>query len=73
MVRNDIRDSRNFVVGYSQENQFEIQYWGFTKGYIGRYDKISGWWFWMSGSRIGQRGPHGDIGYSQVLMAEGTH
>lgn len=71
-MRNEIRDSRNFVVGYSQDTSMDIQYWSYTKGYIGRYDKASGYWYWMSGSKIGQRGPHGDIGYAEVLRAEGT-
>lgn len=72
MERVDIKDSKGFIKGWMEISPNEIKYWGFTKGYIGRFDKTSGWWFWMSGPKVGQRGPAGDIGYSEVLKAEGT-
>lgn len=70
--RVDIRDSRNFTRGWMEATENEIRYFGYTKGYIGRYDKASGYWFWMSGPKVGQRGPRGDIGFSEVLKAEGV-
>lgn len=70
-MRSDIKDKFGANVGYSEEFPNEIRYFGFTKGYIGRYDKVSRRWWWMSGSKINQLGPQGDIGYSEVLRAEG--
>lgn len=71
VTRNEIKDRHNFSVGFSDDDQYETRYFGYSKGYIGRYDKASGYWFWMSGPRSGQMGPRGDIGYSEVLRAEG--
>lgn len=73
MNRSNISDSKSFVVGYSEDDTNEIRYFGFTKGYVGRYDKASGFWYWMSGPRVGKMGPRGDIGYSEVLRAEGKY
>ena len=72
-MRNEIRDTRNFVVGWSEETPTEIRYFGFTQGYIGRFDKNMKRWFWMKGPKIGQLGPMGDIGFSEVLKAERTN
>ena len=69
----DIKDRYGATVGYAMDERNEIKYFGFTKGYVGRYDKIAGRWFWMSGPRLGQLGPQGDIGYSEVLRAEGKN
>ena len=71
MTKIDIKDSFGGCVGYAQEDNYEIKYFGFTKGYVGRYDKTSKRWFWMSGPKMYQLGPNGDIGYSEVLRAEG--
>ena len=70
-IRNEIKDSRGFTVGYSLDTGKEIQYFGYTKGYIGRFDRTLNRWYWMSGSLSGKMGPTGDIGYSEVLKAEG--
>jgi hypothetical protein len=71
-VRMDIRDSMQKYVGWSEEHSHEIRYFGFKSGYVGRYDKSMKRWFWMSGSRVGQMGPAGDVGYAEVLRAEGA-
>ena len=69
-MRNEVKDSKGFYRGWSDEDQLEIRYFGITKGYIGRFDKKAGCWYWMSGPNVGKRGPFGDIGYSEVLKAE---
>lgn len=69
-MRNDIKDSMGRVVGWSEDYPKEIRYFGFTQGYIGRFDLVARRWYWMKGPKIGQLGPQGDIGYSEVLKAE---
>lgn len=68
--RSDIKDSRNFLIGYSLSDDKEIKYFGNKVGYVGRYDKSLNRYFYMRGSRAGLPGPYGDIGYSEVLKAE---
>lgn len=70
-MRGEIRDSRNFILGYWVDNPNDIQYFGYTKGYIGRWDKVAKRFFWMSGPNLGKMGPGCDIGASEVLKAEG--
>lgn len=69
-MKTDIKDSRGFLVGWSEDYPKETRYFGLTQGYIGRYDKIANRWFWVKGPKIGQLGPMGDIGFSEVLKAE---
>lgn len=70
-MRTEIRDSRSTYLGWSVEVGNDIQYFGVTKGYIGRYSKTDKRWWWMQGPKAGQLGPRADIGYGEVLAAEG--
>ncbi len=72
-MRCDIKDSIGARVGWFETDWTgnNVNYYGVTKGLIGRYEKTTGWWFWLQGPKSGQRGPQGDIGYSEVLKAEG--
>lgn len=69
-MRREIKDSRSFLVGWAEEDSKEVKYFGNTQGFIGRYDKASGYWFWIKGPNAGRMGPRGDIGYSAVLEFE---
>ena len=70
-MRTDIRDSKGMVRGWSEDTPNETKYFGFTKGYIGRFDKKAGRYFYLTPGKIGTIGPMADIGTSQVLEAEG--
>lgn len=70
-MRTDIRDSKGMVRGWAEDGPNEIKYFGFTKGYVGRFDKKASRYFYMMPSKIGKLGPMADIGPSQVLEAEG--
>lgn len=68
MNRQIIKDTMLRPVGWLEDNGTEIKYWGNTKGLIGRYVKSTSIWWYANGTM----GPRGDIGYSEVLKAEGT-
>ena len=70
-MRTDIKDSRGMVRGWAEDGPVETKYFGFTKGYIGRFDKKANRYFYMTPSKLGVLGPMVDIGPSQVLEAEG--
>ena len=72
MTRFEIKDSRNFLMGWGEDDVHEVRYYGVKTGYIGRFDRSSGRYVYMSGSRVGQWGPACDIGPSEVLRAEGS-
>ena len=70
-MRIDIRDSKGMVRGWADDGPVEIKYFGFTKGYIGRFDKKAKRYFYMQPGKLGLLGPMTDIGPSQVLEVEG--
>jgi hypothetical protein len=71
-MRIDIKDSRGMVRGWADDSPNETKYFGFTKGYIGRFDKKANRYFYMIPGKLGVLGPMADIGTSEVLQAEGS-
>ena len=70
-MRIDIKDERGMVRGWAEDSPAETKYFGFTKGYIGRFDKKASRYFYMLPSKLNKIGPMADIGTSEVLQAEG--
>lgn len=70
-MRIDIKDDKGMVRGWADDSPDETKYFGFTKGYIGRFDKKVGRYFYMTANKLGKLGPMADIGASEVLQAEG--
>ena len=70
-MRIDIKDSKGMVRGWAEDSPTETKYFGFTKGYIGRFDKKASRYFYMQLGKLGKLGPMADIGTSEVLQAEG--
>ena len=70
-MRIDIKDVRGMLKGWAEDTPTEVKYFGFTKGYIGRFDKKLQRYFYMTPGKVNQLGPMADIGTSQVLEAEG--
>lgn len=69
-MRIDIKDENGMVRGWADDSPDEVKYFGFTKGYIGRFDKKANRYFYLTPSKAGTLGPMADIGTSQVLEAE---
>ena len=60
-----IKDSTGRALGYIKDTFVGREYWGYTKGFIGRF--TNGRWWWANGNL----GPMCDIGYGEVYRAEG--
>lgn len=70
MQRVEIKGSRNIPIGWAEYDTYEIRYFGYRKGYIGRFDKNMGRYFYMKGATPGSGGPWADIGISEVIKYE---
>lgn len=70
MRRVEIRGSRNLTIGWVEDDFNEVRYFGYKSGYVGRFDKNMGRYFYMKGPQMGQVGPWADIGTSEVIKFE---
>lgn len=65
-----IKDANGKYIGYYQESEDWIYYYGYSVGFVGKYDKKYKRYYYMRGPKTGSIGPMSDIGISEVMSQE---